>query len=184
MKSMGPQQAAFYIEGEETLDETTLADLIETYGDDIRRYIYGITRNLEQSEDIAQEVFIQVYLRFRSFRGESSIKTWLFTIARNLAINELRSGYMRRVVLFAWVKPNQNSQSAEESYLDRYKWQQLREIMLDLPLKLREVFLLHVVQGWPMAEIAALLGLPEGTVKSRVHRARKKVDERWKELGS
>lgn len=184
MKTTGTEQSALYLDGADTLDETTLGGLMDLYGDEIRRYVYGMTRNLQQSEDIAQEVFIQAYLRFRSFRGESSLKTWLFTIARNKTINELRSAYVRHVILFAWVKPGQASSSAEDSFLDKQKWQQLREIILALPLKHREVFLLHVVQGWPLAEIADLLEVPEGTVKSRLHRARKKIDERWKELES
>lgn len=175
------QSATQYLHYVESLDEAELRQLMDLYGDDIRRYAYALTRDKQKSEDIAQEVFIRVYHRFHTFRGYSSFKTWLFTIARNLAINELRSAYVRRMVLFEWIKPTQAGKSAEEEFMDGEMKRVLQAIILELPAKLREVFVLFHDQGFKVAKIAAILNLTEGTVKSRLHRARQIVSKKWKE---
>jgi len=64
------------------LDKSELYDLMTQYGDDVRRYAYAITKNREQAKDIAQEVFIKVFHSLGSFKGQSSLKTWLFAITR------------------------------------------------------------------------------------------------------
>ncbi|REK72063.1 sigma-70 family RNA polymerase sigma factor [Paenibacillus paeoniae] len=164
------------------MDKTELYNLMTQYGDDVRKYAYAMTRNREQSKDIAQEVFIKVYQNIGSFRGQSSFKTWLFTIVRNLAINELRSSYMRRIVLFEWVRSDRTAGSAEAVYLEEQSEKELLDIVLGLSMKHREVLVLHLEHGMTKAEIGQLLNLSEGTVKSRLHRARKIVESKWKEM--
>lgn len=171
-----------YLNCMETMDKTELYNLMTLYGDDVRRYAYAITGNLQQSEDIAQEVFIKVYHHVGSFRGESSFKTWLFSLTRNLAINEMKSGYLKRIILFEWVKPKDRGASAEAVFLEEHMRRQLREIIMRLPVKLREVLVLHLEHEQTMAEIARVIGVSEGTVKSRLHRARRSVERQWKEL--
>lgn len=171
-----------YLDCMETMDKTELYNLMTQYGDDVRRYAYAITGNRQQSEDIAQEVFIKVYHHVGSFRGESSFKTWLFALTRNLAINEMKSGYMRKVILFQWVKSRGKGASAEAVFLQEHGRHELREIIMALPVKLREVLVLHLEHEHTMAEIARVIGVSEGTVKSRLHRARRAVEKQWKEL--
>lgn len=178
---MESDQASHYLCFAETLEDRDLYELMTMYGHDVLRYAYAITGNRQLSEDIAQEVFIQVYRQVGSFRGQSSFKTWLFAITRNLAINELRSGYWRRIVLLEWVKPGQYGKSAEDLVMEAQSRQDLKSIILGLPIKLREVLILYYEHDLTMAEIAKLMNISEGTVKSRLHRARKAVEQQWKE---
>lgn len=163
------------------IDAAELYRLMTQYGDDVRKYAYALTGNREQAKDVAQEVFIKAYRNIEGFKGQSSIKTWLFAITRNLAINEMKSGYMRRIVLFGGVKPRDNGQSAEMVYFEEHSVREIRKIVMGLPMKLREVLVLTLEHEWTMAEIAKLLEISEGTVKSRLHRARKAVDEKWRD---
>lgn len=165
------------------VDQTDLYNLMTQYGDDVRRYAYTITRDVQQSEDIAQEVFIRVYRHIGTFRGESAFRTWLFSITRNLAINELRSSYTKKILLFAKVRPKHIGESAEDRFLEGHDRRELRRIILDLPIKYREVLVLYLEHDMTMTEIASLLHISEGTIKSRLHRARKLVDKQWKGIG-
>ncbi|MEK0317629.1 RNA polymerase sigma factor [Cohnella sp. 56] len=171
-----------YLVNTECMDKSELYDLMTAYGDDVRRYAYAITKNREQAKDIAQEVFLKAFHSVGAFKGQSSMKTWLFTIARNLAINELKSSYVRRIVLFSWVKPQTIERSAEMDYFSEQSFREIRDIIMSLSTKLREVLILTLEHELTMIEIARLMNVSEGTVKSRLHRARKIVDKRWREL--
>jgi len=172
-----------YLTCKDRLDKSELNDLMTEYGDDVRRYAFAITKNREQAKDVAQEVFIKAYRSFGSFKGRSSVKTWLFAITRNLAINEMKSSYMRRIVLFGWVKSQGQGESAESAYFEEQSVRELREAIMGLPIKLRETLLLSLEHGLTMPEVAELLNVSEGTVKSRLHRARKAVNRKWEESG-
>jgi len=173
-----------YLKYVQEVDSTELYNLMTQYGDDVWRYAYAITKNHEQSKDIAQEVFIKVHLKLSTFRGQSSFKTWLFSITRNIAINEMRSNYFRRILLFDQVKNTQTSQSAEVAYIGSQAANDIREIIMCLSRKLREVLILDLEHDLTIQEMAALLGISEGTVKSRLSRARKEVEKKWRELGN
>ena len=178
---MDSQVELQYLARKMTLDETELYDLMTAYGDDVRRYAYAITKNREQAKDIAQEAFLKAYRSFGSFKGRSSLKTWLFSITRNEAINEMKSSYMRRIVLFEWVKPRGTGDSAETAYLEEQYAREIRETLMSLSGKLREVLLLSLEHGLTMPEMAEVLNVSEGTVKSRLHRARQAMNRKWKE---
>lgn len=171
-----------YLANMDRMDKMELHHLMTVYGDEVRRYAFAITKSREQAKDIAQEVFIKVFRSVDSFKGQSSIKTWLFTITRNLAINEMKSSYMRRIVLFGLVKPLKNEQSAEMDYLKGQSVREIRDIIMSLSFKLREVLILTLEHELTMLEIAKLLNVSEGTIKSRLHRARKIVNRKWGEI--
>lgn len=179
---MESDQVFHYLNFADSIEHCDLDALMSFYGNDVLRYAYAITGNKQLSEDIAQEVFISVYRHIGSFRGRSSFKTWLFAITRNLAVNELRSGYLRRIVLFEWVKPREYGKSAEDEVIESQSRQDLRSIVLGLPIKLREVLILYYEHGLTMTEIANVMNISEGTVKSRLHRARKAVEKKWKDV--
>ncbi|MFB9274334.1 RNA polymerase sigma factor [Cohnella cellulosilytica] len=179
---MDSQVGLQYLARKATLDEAELYELMTAYGDDVRRYAYAITKNREQAKDVAQETFLRAYRGFGSFQGRSSLKTWLFSIARNAALNEMKSSYMRRIVLFEWVKPRGVGESAETEYLEEQSVREIREALMSLSIKLREVLLLSLEHGLTMPEIAELLHVSEGTVKSRMHRARQAMERKRKEM--
>ncbi|CAH1200531.1 ECF RNA polymerase sigma factor SigW [Paenibacillus plantiphilus] len=170
-----------YLKYAECVSSTELHMLMNEYGNEVWRYAYAITKNHEQAKDIAQEVFIKAYYNIHTFRGQSSLKTWLFTITRNLAINEMRSSYFRKIFLFENVKYREAAQSAEIAYMEQQTASDIWAIIMQLSRKLREVLVLDLEHELSMQEMAQLLNISAGTVKSRLYRARKEVERKWRE---
>ncbi|WP_127586469.1 RNA polymerase sigma factor [Paenibacillus koleovorans] len=163
------------------MDGDTLRHLMEKYGEDIWNYAYFLTKRHEAADDISQEVFVKAYMHIGSFRGECSIKTWLLTITRRQSFNHLQSAYWRKVTLMDLVSRKDTAASAEQQAMDRMMTDRLWETVLSLPVKYREVLVLEAHYSMPMREMAELLGIRLGTVKSRLNRARAKVGEALKE---
>ncbi|MFB9324776.1 RNA polymerase sigma factor [Paenibacillus aurantiacus] len=158
--------------------DAVLGELMREYGKDVWNFAFFLTRKRELADDIAQDVFVKVYERLYDFRGQSSVRTWLLAITRNTAIDALRSSWLKRVILQPVRIERSASPSAEEETMRRLAADELWDTVLKLPRKLREVLLLSSHYGQSMREIAELLGISEGTVKSRLHRARAAVNRK------
>ncbi|MFC4305537.1 RNA polymerase sigma factor [Cohnella boryungensis] len=169
-----------YLKHLDSVDGRELRLIMDQYGNDVYRYAYVLIKDREQAKDIAQEVFIKAHRKIHTFRGQSSLRTWLLAITRNLSLNYLTSSYFRRIWLRETVHAGQASPSAEEAYIGRQSEQEIWSIIMSLSKKLREVLVLDLEHGLSVQEAAQLLNLPEGTVKSRLHRARKEVEKRLK----
>jgi RNA polymerase sigma-70 factor (ECF subfamily) len=129
-----------------------------------------MTGSFEEAKDIVQEVFMKVWKHRKSFRGEAKPSTWIYRIALNTSISHLRKLKRRGVSLeeINWV--------GHTDPPDPRIWRVERAI-LKLPEGEREVFLLHDVEGFTHREIGDILGISEGTSKSQLHKARKKLRE-------
>ncbi|MDF2657631.1 MAG: polymerase sigma70 factor [Paenibacillus sp.] len=163
-----------------TLSDSTdknviLRDLMERYGNDVWNYAFFLTSRFDQADDIFQDVFIKVYRSMFSFRGESSVKTWLLAITRNVAKDHRKSAWARRVLLMATIRRSETASSTEKEVLSRMVSGDVWKAVMDLPEKLREVLLLYAHHQLTVPEIASMLNISQGTVKSRLHRARAKV---------
>ncbi|OXS62533.1 RNA polymerase subunit sigma-70 [Cohnella sp. CIP 111063] len=169
-----------YLKHVESVDGAELRQLMDRYGDDVWKYAYVLTKDREQAKDISQEVFIRAHYNIRSFRGQSSLKTWLLAIARNQSLNYLSSSYFRKIGLRETVRPKQSAPSAESAYLGRQSAAEIWDVIFGLSKKLREALVLDLEHELTVQEIAQVLNLPAGTVKSRLHRARKEVEKRLK----
>jgi RNA polymerase sigma-70 factor (ECF subfamily) len=165
----------------ERMDDISFRSLMEAYGEDVWGYAYSITRNTHQADDIAQDVFLKAFTKIADFRGESSVKTWLLTITRNLSYNVRKSAFIRKVTLVDVVRGSGTQRSAESQYLDQVYTNELWNIVMRLPIKYREVLLLEAKHQLTGKEMSILLGMSEGTVKSRLHRARQAVTKSLKE---
>ncbi len=158
-------------------------ELMETYGQGVWDYAFYLTGRFDLADDVTQDVFLAAYRRISTFRGQSSIRTWLLAITRNVALNVRRTAFLRRVMLVD--RPGEHAKeahpSAEQEALSRSDSAELWRIVMALPVKFREVLLLDAKYGMSLAEISGVLGVPLGTVKSRLARARHKVSEAWKE---
>ncbi|PWV97277.1 RNA polymerase sigma-70 factor (ECF subfamily) [Paenibacillus cellulosilyticus] len=165
------------------LDRSAVLDeLMKTYGRDVWNYALFLTRNRELADDITQDAFVKVYEKLYSYRGESSVRTWLLAITRNTALDAMRSSWFKRVMLLPQRLLTADSvPSAEREALDRELVHDTWSVVLDLPAKLREVLLLSAHHGLQMKEIAQLLGVSEGTVKSRLFRAREQASRKFKQ---
>ncbi|MBO7742731.1 RNA polymerase sigma factor [Paenibacillus sp. MWE-103] len=155
--------------------------LVRHYWHDVWQYAYFLVRNEHLAEDIAQETFIRAFRAIEAFRGQCPVKSWLFKIARNTAFNFRKSAFLCRVVLAGQPPDTRRAPSAEAEYWDGRRTDDVWAAVLDLPRAHREMLILHAHYGLTYADLAEVLGVGEGTVKSRLHRARAKLAKRMKE---
>ncbi|MBD0382520.1 sigma-70 family RNA polymerase sigma factor [Paenibacillus sp. WST5] len=146
---------------------------METFGEDVWNFAFFITKKSDAADDISQEVFLTAFEQLYAFRGECSVKSWLLTITRNKSFNFLKKAFFRKVILMDTIRPQGDaSPSAEKVMFDRMETAQLWSNVMKLPRKFREILILNYHYELTMKEMTELLQLSEGTVKSRLHRAK------------
>jgi RNA polymerase sigma-70 factor (ECF subfamily) len=139
--------------------------------------------NEEEARDVAQEVFLQVYKRLDAFEGRSSLKTWIYRIAVNQCHNRRRFWRRRRrdreapldeqcVGMPLVEGAGRSAASPYEETLRLERAKRVQAALLELRFEQRSVLVLREVEGLSCEETAAALGVPEGTIKSRLARAR------------
>ena len=141
------------------------------------RLAMSVLRNREDAEDVAQEAFVRAYQNFHRLRDRSRFRAWLARIAWRLALDRRRSAGRRerreQIVPDAPPPPTVEDLAASREFQAR-----VERAMDELPEKLRVVLVLAGIEGHDVAEVAQLLDVPEGTVKSRLFHARKKMAEK------
>lgn len=171
------------------IDDATLVERCRQ-GDDlawealVRRWqgrVYGLAwhylGNAEDARDAAQEAFVRVYRQLGSFDGDG-FQAWLLRITRNLCLDQLRRRKTRppleelRAAEEGDAAPTDAAPSPEQAWLNGARRRVVHEALRRLNGPNREVILLKDIQGLKLGEVAGMLGLPIGTVKSRAHRAR------------
>ena len=157
-----------------------IEELIDQYGDDIFRLCTAYLGDRQLAEDAFQETFLKAWKARERFRGESSEKTWLSSIAVNTCRDMLRSG---------WFRMRRRSQPIDQlldlpSDSPEPLESPVRAAVLNLPGRYREVILLYYDQNLKLNEIASLLHLPVNTVSTRLRRARMQLQKTLKgEIG-
>lgn len=153
-----------------------IEELMDSFGGDILRLCLLYLGDRQLAEDAFQETFVKAWRQMDSFRGESSIKTWLSRIAVNTCRDTLRSGWFRLMKksepiesLFDLAAPQKEETAS------------VRDAVLALPGKYREVIVLYYDQGMNTREIADALHLPINSVSTRLRRARLLLKEMLKE---
>lgn len=158
-------------------DHAAFGALVEQYQEVAFRAAYLIVRDSQAAEDVAQDAFIRAFRHLDSFRQGEPFRPWLLRIVTNTAINEVRARQRRGGLLgrFAAVAPA-SVDAPEVSLADEHASMLARAIN-ELPLDDRIVLHLRYFLDLPEREIAATIGKPAGTVKSRLHRASKRLRE-------
>jgi RNA polymerase sigma-70 factor (ECF subfamily) len=161
-------------------DEAAFAQLVDRYKDRLVNYLASLVRDRDRAEDLAQESFIRLYERGRGYRDQGQLQAYLFRIATNLLRSqERRAARWNRVrtLLFSpgdgVAPPGQEARLLREETNDR-----IRQAIATLPLHYRAPLVLHEIDGWRYKEICEALDCEEGTVKSRIHRARKLLERK------
>lgn len=173
-----------YLKQMTVMDTQTLDKIMNLYGNDIWNYAYFLTKQQALADDIAQEVFIKAYFGIHTFRGQASLKTWLLTITRHTVFRYKQAFFFRKVILKDRLHTDDaSSRSAELEYLDGQYTDEIWAMIMTLPRKFREVLILDIYYEMSIKQIADFLNLAAGTVKSRLYRARKKVQNLLKENG-
>lgn len=165
-------------------DASAFDAIVARYKTKIYHYLYRMTGNAEDADDLTQEVFIRMYTNIGKFRAEASLSTWLFRIAGNLAVDRFRRTKNSRRLVTSLDAPIQVGE--EEASRDVPDMSMAPEVLVGrreladhiesalakLPAKLRSAVILFDVEGMSYDEIAGVEGIPLGTVKSRIFNAR------------
>lgn len=166
-------------------DETALAPLVEKYKRMVHRLAMQITKNHEDADDVMQETFIKVYQSIHTFRQEAAFETWVYRIAVNEALNYVKKRERRRESPLDTTEESEfrvdvrqkatvaNDPQVQAEKAELRHW--VTKAVNSLPLKHRIVVILHELEGLTHAEIASILNCSEGTVRSRLHYARKQL---------
>jgi RNA polymerase sigma-70 factor, ECF subfamily len=162
--------------------------LVERYQARLLNFVYRIVGDRERAEDLVQEVFVRVYRHLARFDRSKKFSTWIYTIASNLAKNELRNRSRNPLVLFTsmtkgWEDEERPLEFEDPSSRpdDLFRKRHVRELVessvAQLPVHHREVFMLREIEGRSYEEIAEITHCNLGTVKSRLNRARNSFAE-------
>ena len=164
-------------------EERAFQELVDRYQGRLLNFVYRTIGEREKAEDLVQEVFIRVYRHLHRFDRSKKFSTWIYTIASNLAKNELRNRSRNPLVLFQTIRKNWQEDDRPLQFEDTtarpddlFRKRHLRELVEDsvakLPAHHREVFVLRELEGKSYEEIAEITECNLGTVKSRLNRAR------------
>jgi len=172
----------------------TFDELFERYHSMVFGLVFHILGDREEALDVSQEVFLTIFKKMDSFRGESSLKTWIYCIAVNRAANRFRwwNRLRRRgtVSLEEHLANNpdrelfcnmrSDSQSPEEALLLREEHAEIERLLLQLPLQQRIAVVMRDIEGLSYEEIAESMHISLGTVKSRIARGRETLKRHFK----
>jgi RNA polymerase sigma-70 factor (ECF subfamily) len=170
--------AAFLAGNRRAFDE-----LVERYQNRLLNFVYRTTGDRERAEDLVQETFIRVYRHLHRFDQTKKFSTWVYTIASNLAKNELRNRSRNPLVLFQTLLKNRqedqrplewedNTYRPDDLFRKRALKSMVDAAVEQLPEHHRTVFMLREMEGKTYEEIAEITDTNLGTVKSRLNRAR------------
>jgi RNA polymerase sigma-70 factor, ECF subfamily len=173
-------------------DEIAFREIVERYQAKVFSIIYGILRNHNDAEDIAQQVFAKIYFSIRNFDFRSSLLTWIYKITVNECYDYLRKKRVRKLVYESdfSVEDSQRMESSDPAVdpaapIDRRIAQQ--DLVLKLLSKVSEedrtLILLKEVEGHSVEELAAMTGLNENTIKVKLFRTRQKLLKAAQRLG-
>ena len=174
-------------------EKRAFSELVGRYQVRLLNFIYRTIGDRDRAEDLVQETFVRVYRHLHRFDQSKKFSTWVYTIAGNLAKNELRNRSRSPLVLFQkltthWEpehRPLQfedSSMRPDDMYRKRYLQEIVEKTVEELPEHHRLVFKLRELEGKSYEEIAEITGVNLGTVKSRLHRARTSFAERIEPL--
>ncbi len=147
----------------------------------------------EDAYDVSQEAFLKAFTSLKSFKGESSFSSWLYRIAANLCLDQLRSRKKQKTASLVYLDDEETEQELQlpdlryepASELERRELRRAIDAALDkLPAQSRSILLLREASGLSYSEIGRTLGLEEGTVKSRLFRARAKLAKILRDEGT
>jgi RNA polymerase sigma-70 factor (ECF subfamily) len=146
--------------------------LIDRHQQAVRTFLRGLTANHSDADDIAQETFLAAWTQAKSFRGQGSVRSWLFSIAWRKAKGSHRRWFRTARRDTAYHEFSSGDEAQETSAEDRIA---LRQALMSLPLDQRAAVVLCLGSGYTHAEAAEMLAIPLGTIKSYVLRGREKL---------
>ena len=168
-------------------DEVAFTELVMLHKTRVFNVCYRMLSNTAEAEDIAQDVFVRAFIAIQSFRGDAQLSTWLYRIAINLCKNRIKYHVRRRGNSHSSLEdlgdsierrrqaraPQGEPAAAPDKALEGSRAEaRVQRALASVADDFRELLVLRDIQGLSYSEIMMITNLPEGTVKSRLHRAR------------
>jgi RNA polymerase sigma-70 factor, ECF subfamily len=161
-----------FLSGQKANNSREVERMINEYGNDVLRISFMYLKDMEKAEDAFQEVFFKVFKKLHTFKGESSERTWIIRITINVCRDFLKSFWVKNVVSCEDEEVHLPGEGIEDQVLEDIENQQLFQQVIKLPAAYKEVILLYYYQGFNTVEVSKILDISEGTVRSRLFRAR------------
>jgi RNA polymerase sigma-70 factor (ECF subfamily) len=157
-------------------DSAAFGRLVREYQDRLYNSLLRVLGSAEDAADIVQDAFVQAYVKLDSFRGGSAFYTWLYRIAFNLAMSrrrrEHREASLDQMKSLHGAEPMDGEPNADEGVLQQERAELVHAALAELSIEHRQIIVLREIDGCRYDEIAEILELPVGTVRSRLFRAR------------
>lgn len=181
------------IEATKKGDEAAFAEIVNRYRSPLTNYLFRMLGDYEEAIDLAQETFVRVYFAIERYHTDYAFSTYIYRIATNLAISEIRKKKRRRLLsLTSFFQTEDSGDSQEfhppddkslpdEDLIEIERNRTIEKAIATLPDKYRAPIVLREIQELSYEEIAQILGLGLGTTKSRISRARALLREKLKQ---
>jgi RNA polymerase sigma factor (sigma-70 family) len=156
--------------------------IMDMYGDEIKRLVFAYVKNSADTDDVTQEVFVTIYQKLNTFKGNSSLKSWIYSIAINKCKDYLRSWHarnkrLREKLITSSHTTKKEEVTPEEQALQKDHSSELFRVVMGLPIKYREIIILFYFKELSTGEISKILDMNEATVRTRLTRGREKLKE-------
>jgi RNA polymerase sigma-70 factor (ECF subfamily) len=179
------------IEAAKNGDETAFAVIVGRYRNPITNYLYRFLNDYEEAIDLAQETFVRVYFAIERYHTDYAFSTYIYRIATNLAISEIRKRKRRTILSLTGLfqsdtddttefQPTDSRSLPDKDLIDDEQERVIAKAIATLPPKYRVPVILRDIEGRTYEEIASILELGLGTTKSRISRARGLLKEKLK----
>jgi RNA polymerase sigma-70 factor (ECF subfamily) len=196
--TMSPLRERILVRRLKEHDERAFAEFVKTYKNQVFNLVLRMLGNRQEAEDVAQEVFITVFKNIGTFRGDCRLSTWIYRIATNHCRNRIKYLSRRRTQEhreyqddLGRLQPKDGMASAptagsierpDQMAEGRQMEKMVQAAISSLDDDHREVVVLRDIQNLAYQDICEITGLPQGTVKSRLHRARLALKEKLKDV--
>src|SRR5829696_5127260 len=180
------------IEATKTGDEAAFAEIVSRYRNPLTNYLFRMLNDYEEAVDLAQETFVRVYFAIERYHTDYAFSTYIYRIATNLAISEIRRRKRRTILSLTGLfqtdaedttefQPTDDKALPDKNLIDDEQGRVIARAIATLPPKYRVPIILRDVEGKTYEEIASILELGLGTTKSRISRARGLLKEKLKQ---
>ena len=176
-------------------DTQAFSYFVKKYQNSVFQTVFRMVGNYQEALDLTQEVFIKAFKAIHNFRGESSFRTWIYRIAINLCISQRRKYSVNKVAqaysIDATIQtkngemeidPPDASEDPSKTIIQKESLKEIEEAIESLSDDFKTVIVLREIEGLSYEEITEILGIPKGTVRSRLHRARSELQGKLSHL--
>lgn len=163
--------------------DSLLEKLMIDYGNELVRLAFSYVKDAEIAKDLVQNTFIKCYKNLETFRQDAQIKTWLYRITINECKDYLKSWHYKMVQVKGFIQETTRSilPSTEKAVLDKYNQEEIKDTVYSLPKVYREVVYLYYYESLTAEEISKVLDISVNTVKTRLRRAKQRLESILKE---